>query len=100
MSDLASQIREVAVTLPDGAVRRYPAGVTGAEVAADISYSLGKAALAVTLDGRLDDLSRPIEQDAKLAIVTARDDAALELIRHDAAHIMAARCRSSGPTPR
>jgi threonyl-tRNA synthetase len=89
MSDLASQIREVAVTLPDGAVRRYPAGVTGAEVAADISPSLGKAALAITLDGRLDDLSRPIERDAKLAIVTAKDDAALELIRHDAAHIMA-----------
>ena len=48
-----------------------------------------KAALAVTIDDRLADLSRPIEQDARLAIVTARDDAALELIRHDAAHIMA-----------
>ena len=89
MGDLASELREVAVTLPDGAVRRYPAGVTGAEVAADISKSLEKAALAVTIDGRLADLSRPIEQDARLAIVTARDDAALELIRHDAAHIMA-----------
>ena len=89
MSELASELREVAVTFPDGAVRRYPAGVTGAEVAADISKSLEKAALAVTIDGRLDDLSRPIEQDARLAIVTARDDAALELIRHDAAHIMA-----------
>ena len=89
MGDLASELREVAVTLPDGAVRRYPAGITGAEIAADISKSLGKAALAVTIDGRLADLSRPIEQDARLAIVTARDDAALELIRHDAAHIMA-----------
>ena len=47
MSDLASELREVAVTLPDGAVRRYPAGVTGADIAADISKSLGKAALAV-----------------------------------------------------
>jgi threonyl-tRNA synthetase len=50
---------------------------------------LEKAALAVTIDDRLADLSRPIEQDARLAILTARDDAALELIRHDAAHIMA-----------
>ena len=89
MGELASELREVAVTLPDGAVRRYPAGVTGAEIAADISKSLEKAALAVTIDDRLADLSRPIEQDARLAIVTARDDAALELIRHDAAHIMA-----------
>ena len=48
MSDLASELREVAVTLPDGAVRRYPAGITGAEVAADISKSLEKAAFAVT----------------------------------------------------
>ena len=53
MSDLASEIREVAITLPDGAVRRYPAGVTGAAIAADISKSLGKAALAVVVDGRL-----------------------------------------------
>ena len=90
MSDLASELREVAVTLPDGAVRRYPAGVTGAEVAADISKSLEKAAFAVTIDGRLSDLSQPIEKDVTLAVVTAKDEApALELIRHDAAHIMA-----------
>ena len=90
MSDLASELREVAVTLPDGAVRRYPAGVTGAEVAADISKSLEKAAFAVTIDGRLSDLSQPIEKDVSLAVVTAKDEApALELIRHDAAHIMA-----------
>ena len=62
MSDLASRIREVAVTLPDGAVRRYPAGVTGAEVAADISKSLGKAALAVAVDGRL---ARPVAADRR-----------------------------------
>ena len=89
MSDLASELREVAVTLPDGSVRRYPAGVTGATVAADISKSLEKAAFAVTIDGRLSDLSQPIDRDVRLSIVTARDDAALELIRHDAAHIMA-----------
>jgi threonyl-tRNA synthetase len=64
--------------------------VTGAEVAADISTSLGKSALACRIDGVLSDLSRPIEQDAKLAIVTGKDERdALELIRHDCAHIMA-----------
>src|SRR5690554_6296071 len=81
---------EVAVTLPDGAIRRYPAGITGAEIAADISKSLAKSALAVTIDGRLSDLSQPITGDVALSIVTTRDEApALELIRHDCAHIMA-----------
>ena len=90
MGDLASEIREVAVTLPDGAVRRYPAGTTAADVASDISKSLGKAALAARIDGRLADLSQPIDKDVALAIVTDRDEAdALGLIRHDAAHIMA-----------
>ena len=89
MGDLEQTVREVAVTLPDGAVRRYPAGITAAAVAADISKSLGKAALACEIDGRLADLSTPLETDARLAIVTAKDAAALELIRHDLAHIMA-----------
>ncbi len=80
----------VTITLPDGARRDYARGVTGAEVAADISKSLAKAALACRIDGQLADLSRPIEADAKLAIVTAKDEPeALELIRHDCAHIMA-----------
>ena len=82
--------REVSIRLPDGAARKYPAGITGAEVAADISKSLAKAALACTIDGRLADLSEPIGHDAALSIVTARDEApALELFRHDCAHIMA-----------
>ncbi|MBP7240516.1 threonine--tRNA ligase [Amaricoccus sp.] len=89
MTDLAPDAREVAVTLPDGAVRRYRAGVTAADIASDISKSLGKAALACTIDDRLSDLSTPIGGDARLAIVTAKDPAALELIRHDCAHIMA-----------
>jgi len=81
----------ITITLPDGAERSYPSGTTGAEVAADISKSLGKAALAARIDGTLSDLSRPIERDAKLAIVTSKDDdpGVLELIRHDCAHIMA-----------
>src|SRR4051794_36636297 len=89
MSDAVSEIQEVAVTLPDGAVRRYPAGTTAAAVASDISKTLGKAASAARIDGRLTDLSQPIEEDAAVAIVTERDEEALGLIRHDAAHIMA-----------
>ena len=81
---------EVSLTLPDGAVRRYPAGITGAEVAADISKSLGKAALACAINGKFSDLSIPIEADADFAIYTSKDEPqALELFRHDAAHIMA-----------
>jgi len=82
---------QITITLPDGATRSYPRHTTGAEVAADISKSLGKAALAARIDGRLADLSEPIAADSQLAIVTAKDDDAgvLELIRHDCAHIMA-----------
>ncbi|HUS52760.1 MAG TPA: threonine--tRNA ligase [Thermohalobaculum sp.] len=81
---------QVTITLPDGATRSYPRGVTGADVATDIAVSLGKSALACWIDGVLSDLSRPIEQDANLTIVTAKDEAAaLDLIRHDCAHIMA-----------
>ncbi|PKP67091.1 MAG: threonine--tRNA ligase [Alphaproteobacteria bacterium HGW-Alphaproteobacteria-8] len=79
----------VTLTLPDGAARTYPSGVTAAAVARDISASLAKAAVAAKIDGALTDLSRPIEADARLAILTARDAEALELIRHDCAHIMA-----------
>ncbi|MEM6677917.1 MAG: threonine--tRNA ligase [Pseudomonadota bacterium] len=81
---------QITITLPDGATREYAAGTTGGDVAADISKSLAKAALAVRIDGRLADLSEPIAADAGLTIVTAKDEAqALELIRHDCAHIMA-----------
>jgi threonyl-tRNA synthetase len=81
--------RPIAITLPDGSVRTYDAPVTGAEIAADIGPGLAKAALAVRIDGAVRDLSLPIERDAKVEIVTRKDPAALELIRHDAAHVMA-----------
>ena len=86
--------RPVTITLPDGAERTYTTGVTGADVAADISKSLGKQALACRIDGRLTDLSEPIEADAALSLITPKsegkdEDAVLELIRHDCAHIMA-----------
>ena len=80
----------VALTLPDGSVRRYDAPVSGAQLAADIGPGLAKAAIAVRVNGELTDLTRPIERDAQIAIVTRKDEAdALELIRHDAAHVMA-----------
>jgi threonyl-tRNA synthetase len=84
-----SHDRQITVTLPDGAARAYPAGTTAGDVAADISKSLAKAAIAARIDGQLTDLSRPLDHDARLAIVTAKDAEALELIRHDCAHIMA-----------
>ncbi len=81
---------EVSLTLPDGAMRTYPAGITGAEVASDISKSLGKAAIACAINGKFSDLSIPIHADSDFAIYTSKDEAqALELFRHDAAHIMA-----------
>ena len=81
---------DITLTLPDGAKRVYPAGITGAEVAADISKSLSKAAFSCSVNGEHRDLSRSIDEDADFAIYTIKDDAqALELIRHDCAHIMA-----------
>jgi threonyl-tRNA synthetase len=79
----------VNVTLPDGSVRPFESPVTVAQVAASIGAGLAKAALAGKVDGKLVDTSHLIERDAQLAIVTAKDAEALELIRHDAAHIMA-----------
>ncbi|MBW8783469.1 MAG: threonine--tRNA ligase [Novosphingobium sp.] len=78
------------ISLPDGSVREMPAGATPADVAAAIGPGLAKAALAARIDGELRDLNRPFERDASLALVTARDEAdALELVRHDYAHVLA-----------
>ena len=80
----------ISLTFPDGNAREYPAGVTPADVAADISNSLRKKAISATVNGQHWDLQWPIEADASIAINTMKDEApALELIRHDAAHIMA-----------
>jgi threonyl-tRNA synthetase len=78
-----------AITLPDGSVRRYEGTVTGAAVAADIGPGLAKAALAMKVDGRAQDLSREIAGDAHVVFITRRDPDALEMIRHDAAHVLA-----------
>ena len=87
---MAHDSKTVSLTFPDGNVRSYDAGVTPAEVAASIAPSLAKAAISAQVDGQHWDLAWPISADAKLSINTVKDDvAALELIRHDCAHIMA-----------
>ena len=79
----------IAVTFPDGASRQFDPGVSGADIAKSISPSLAKRSVAMTLDGALVDLASPIERDAKIEFVTREDPRALELIRHDAAHVLA-----------
>ena len=81
---------QLKISLPDGSTREMPVGSTPADVAAAIGPGLAKAALAARVDGELVDLGRPFAGDATLALVTARDEAdALELARHDFAHILA-----------
>lgn len=78
------------ISLPDGSVREVPEGATPADVAAAIGPGLAKAALAAKVNGELRDLNRPLEGDSSLALVTSRDEKeALELVRHDFAHILA-----------
>jgi len=80
----------IRVTLPDGSAREVARGATPADIAAAIGPGLAKAAIAARVDGELRDIMRPIEADAELALVTARDEAdALELARHDFAHVLA-----------
>ncbi|MBW7851485.1 MAG: threonine--tRNA ligase [Rhodospirillales bacterium] len=78
-----------AITLPDGSVRSYDKPVSGRELAADIGPGLARSALAVRIDGTLRDLATVIDRDAQVSILTPRDAEALELLRHDAAHVMA-----------
>jgi threonyl-tRNA synthetase len=87
----------VAVTFPDGARREYPQGTTGLDIAKGISPSLAKRTVAMALDGTVADLADPIEKDAKIEFLTREDPRALELIRHDAAHVMAEAVQSLWP---
>jgi threonyl-tRNA synthetase len=82
-------VSSVNISLPDGKTLSFPSGVTGTEVAASIGPGLAKAALAAEVNGRQWDLFRPIEKDARIRIITRKDPEALELIRHDAAHVLA-----------
>ena len=79
----------ITVTFPDGNQRQFEAGITSAQIAASISKSLEKKAAAAVVDGALTDLSDPLTRDVKLELITRDDPRALELIRHDAAHVLA-----------
>ncbi|WP_033073767.1 threonine--tRNA ligase [Sphingopyxis sp. MWB1] len=80
----------IRVTLPDGSAREVARGTTPAQIAADIGPGLAKAALAAKIDGEVRDIMRPLDGDTDLALITARDEAdALELVRHDYAHVLA-----------
>ena len=82
-------IPDIAIKLPDGSVRHFPRGVSGTDIAAAIGPGLAKNALAAKVDGHVQDIDLPIEHDADVAIVTRQSPEALELIRHDAAHVLA-----------
>jgi threonyl-tRNA synthetase len=88
----------IRVTLPDGSAREVARGTTPAQIAADIGPGLAKAALAAKIDGELRDIMRPLEVDTNLSLVTSRDEAdALELVRHDYAHVLAEAVQSLFP---
>jgi threonyl-tRNA synthetase len=82
-------IPDIAIKLPDGSVRHFPRGVSGTDIAAAIGPGLARQALAAKVDGHVQDLDLTIEHDADVAIVTRQSPEALELIRHDAAHVLA-----------
>ncbi|MFK7968452.1 MAG: threonine--tRNA ligase [Rickettsiaceae bacterium] len=77
------------ITFPDGSKKQFRQGITGFEIASDISTSLAKDAMVVEINGQLADLSLPIETDSSLKILTSKNPEVLEIIRHDAAHIVA-----------
>jgi threonyl-tRNA synthetase len=85
----AEPVHKIAITFPDGARREFPKSITGFEIARGISPSLAKRTVAMTLDGSLVDLAEEIEADAKIEFISRDDPRALELIRHDCAHVLA-----------
>ena len=89
MASDAQANAEIHVTLPDGAKRPLPAGATGADLAASIAKSLAKKAIALKLNGKVVDLSTPINADSDVEIVTPDSEDAIELYRHDCAHVLA-----------
>src|SRR6201994_1516250 len=85
----AEPVQKITLTFPDGATRDYPPNTTGLEVAQGISPSLAKRTVAMALDGAVADLNDPIMADAKIELINRDDARALELIRHDCAHVLA-----------
>src|SRR6202020_984671 len=93
----SSDARKIAVTFTACARRHYPQNTTGLDIAKGISPSLAKRTVAVVVNGALADLSDPIEHDAKIEFIGREDPRALELIRHDAAHVLAEAVQSLWP---
>jgi threonyl-tRNA synthetase len=91
MTDTLEEIRTkmVTITLPNGDKKAFDAPITGMAIAESIGAGLARDALAIRINGELRDLSYPIEEDASISIITTRDEEGLEILRHDAAHIMA-----------
>ena len=89
MSNTAAALDQITLTLPDGATRTVPAGTTGLQFAESIAKSLAKAAIAISVNGEIRDLSRPLEDGATVSILKREDKDALEMIRHDCAHVLA-----------
>ncbi|HJW78773.1 MAG TPA: TGS domain-containing protein, partial [Beijerinckiaceae bacterium] len=87
----------ITLAFPDGAQRQYEPGITGRAVAEGIAKSLARRTVAMALDGRVADLSDPILRDAGIEFLTREDPRALELIRHDAAHVLAEAVQSLYP---
>ncbi len=87
----------VALTFPDGARREFPNGITGLDIAKGISPSLAKRTVAMALDGIVTDLADAIEKDARIEFIGREDPRALELIRHDCAHVLAEAVQSLWP---
>src|SRR4051812_1409966 len=84
-----SDTKPVSLKLPDGSRREFPGPVSGAELAAAIGPGLAKAAIAVKIDGKARDLAAVIDRDADVAIITPNTADGVEILRHDAAHVMA-----------
>src|ERR1041384_5399332 len=87
----------VALPFPDGAKREYPKDTTGLDIAKGISPSLAKRTVAMALDGAVADLADPIDHNARIEFINREDPRALELIRHDAAHVLAEAVQSLWP---
>ena len=90
MSLNLTEDNKIAVELSDGSSRRYPTGITGFDIATDISLSLSKVAVAMTVNGHQKDLTDPINEDSLVNIITLKDDSGLEIMRHTiAAQVLA-----------
>jgi threonyl-tRNA synthetase len=90
-------VSDIRLTLPDGSVRVVPSGTTSRQVAQGIGAGLARAAVAAKVDGQVRDLDRPLTSDASFAILTEKDPAALDVLRHSAAHVLATAVRDLFP---